>query len=369
MAEQFIQWKEQVKIMRIAYICGYDNSASGGVQNMVPEYLKNMSECAEVSILSLGGAGLSVPRRVRVLDSAEELLERDRQPDLAVFHEIYYVQYYLLARKLHARHIPYVIIPHGSLTRGAQSQKAHVKKAFNFLWVNKFVDNAAAVQFLSDGEKESSIYRDKQCLVIPNGIRMTEKCKSFEMQKKGMKLVFIGRLSIFYKGLDCLIDACRLIKDEMLQKNIFLDIYGTDFENGRSQLENLIEKFELKKCVAIHRGIFGGAKEKALLDSDVFIQTSRYEGQPVGILEALQLGLPLIATPGTTFGDIAESRRCGWKVDGDAESISAGILWAYGDKTEWRMFGQNARDLTHAEYSWAAVREKTMREYNNLLGN
>ena len=41
-------------------------------------------------------------------------------PDLVVFQGVYFIDYYLISKDLVKRNIPYIIIPRGSLTRGAQ---------------------------------------------------------------------------------------------------------------------------------------------------------------------------------------------------------------------------------------------------------
>ena len=352
--------------MRIVYVCGYNNSVSGGVQNVVPEYVRNLSKCANITILDFGKAGFDVPRSVSVVNRSSELFPQLKEIDLVVFHEVYYLRYYRLAQTLYRRCIPYIIIPHGSLTQGAQSQKKLAKKLFNLLWVNRFVGHAKSVQYLSNGEMQASVYSRCPHIIVPNGINLTENHKTYDGQKKGMRLVYIGRLSIYHKGLDYLIRACRLIREEMIQNNIFLDIYGTDFDGGRDQLEGFVTEFELDECVAVHDGIFNDKKTQVLLGSDIFIQTSRFEGQPMGILETLQLGIPVIVTPGTTFGDIVQKRKCGWSVEEDEQSIANGILSAYSDRLNWSTFGKNARTFARVEYSWDAVTEKTIREYGRL---
>ena len=48
------------------------------------------------------------------------------------------------------------------------------------------------------------------------------------------------------------------------------------------------------EVVKLNREIDEEEKRQILLDTDVFIQTSRFEGMPMGILEALSYGLPCL---------------------------------------------------------------------------
>jgi len=47
----------------------------------------------------------------------------------------------------------------------------------------------------------------------------------------------------------------------------------------------------LQNVVYINDGIFDDEKEKKQLESDFFILTSRFEGHPMGLIEALSYGL------------------------------------------------------------------------------
>lgn len=46
-----------------------------------------------------------------------------------------------------------------------------------------------------------------------------------------------------------------------------------------------------------------------LLQTDLFIQTSRHEGMPMGLLEALSIGVPCLVTVGTSLGHIIKIQR------------------------------------------------------------
>lgn len=353
--------------LSILYICGYAEGIVGGVQTVVPQYFANISRYARVYVYNFKDCKYQTEGKYIQIRDKRELYCKLKKIDIVVFHEVYYMKYFSFAKKITDFNIPYIVIPHGSLTTGAQTQKKFLKKLVNILWATKFIANAKCIQFLSEGEKKSSRCKGTDSCVISNGIESANQFKSdWNTVKVGLNLIFIGRLSIYYKGIDILLDACRFIRKEMVQKQINLDIYGVDFENGKKFIENKILEYSLHDIVRLHDGIFGQEKINRLMASDVFIQTSRFEGQPMGILEALGMGLPAIVTSGTTFGELIKSNDCGIFVETEAKDIAQGILRLEHEKDRLVEMSKNAIKLINENYLWNKVAKRTIDIYTEL---
>ena len=99
-----------------------------------------------------------------------------------------------------------------------------------------------------------------------------------------VKFLYIGRLDAYHKGLDLLIEACRIKAEFMREHNCTLEIYGPDLNGRAAHLEELIREADVADFVKLFGPISGEEKEKKLLEGDVFIQTSRFEGMPLGIV-------------------------------------------------------------------------------------
>ena len=125
----------------------------------------------------------------------------------------------------------------------------------------------------------------------------------------------------------------------------------------------MIVERSLSGLVTLNPAVFGADKEKILLGSDVFIQTSRFEGMPMGILEALGYGLPCLITEGTTLGHYVKSYNAGWVTETDAQRVFEQIICAINENDTLNEKSKNARDMIHQHFAWEKVAKDNIRAY------
>ena len=181
-----------------------------------------------------------------------------------------------------------------------------------------------------------------------------------------MNLVYIGRYSLYIKGLDLLVKICAKHKNWFVDNNVVINLYGRDSENSIDKLKKMIEEKEVEGIIILNEAIYGKQKEQVILDSYAFIQLSRHEGQPMGIIEALSYGLPCIVTYGTSFGEYINNNNCGYGCNFDADEIFSKIKVMYEDKTKRNIQSENAYKIVRSEYDWKKIISKLIEEYKNL---
>jgi glycosyltransferase involved in cell wall biosynthesis len=202
--------------------------------------------------------------------------------------------------------------------------------------------------------------------VETNGIAVPETKKgSFNNEK--IEFVYIGRIAVYHKGLDILLEAVSHIKEYLEEKKCVFSIYGPSDEEQYEKMNSMLDQYRLRNVVQLHPAVSGKEKEKALLDADIFIQTSRFEGMPMGILEAQSYGVPCLVTKGTTLGDFINKYDSGWVSETDSEAVAEIIKKAISDRAHWENKALNSRKMIESEFSWDKVSSETIKHYEEIL--
>lgn len=184
--------------------------------------------------------------------------------------------------------------------------------------------------------------------VIPNPC-MLDNCQLSTIHSQFPKTVLaVGRLHE-QKGFDLLLQAWKPI--EKTYSDWSLRIVGEGPK--RAELEAQIESQGLKRVV------LAGATNNVLDEyeaASIFVLSSRYEGLPLALIEAMWSGLPCIAfdCPQGPAELLAEDR--GWLVpDGDIAELTAQIAYALSHPEEALKRAQKAQIFAQTTYSEAAI--------------
>ena len=274
------------------------------------------------------------------------------RPDIVVF-EGFYSGYAEIILSLECRRykIPYVIVPRSSLTWDAMHNKSRLKKEIaHFLFYDSFVKHSAGIQYLTEKEYLDSKYRfDYPHIILSNGIYPQDVIKK-DFSTDRIKAIFIGRIDIHQKGIDLLLDACKELYNDLLLAKFSLILYGPQLKDYEVVKRRIIE-MGLYNIISLGGEITGQKKKEAILDSDLFILTSRFEGHPMGLIEALSYGLPCLITIGTNLGDEVQKNNCGFVCDITTEGIINTLKDMMSNKNKFNDMGLAAVSLAN-EYDW-----------------
>ena len=105
-----------------------------------------------------------------------------------------------------------------------------------------------------------------------------------------------------------------------------------------------------------------------LVDSDLFVLASLWEGLPIALLEAMAAGLAVVATDVEGVREAVTDGREGLVVPpGDPEALAAALERVVGDAGLRRRLAAAARRRALGEFGWDKVVADTMALYERLL--
>tara|TARA_B110000902_G_C14293413_1_gene582105 strand:- start:5043 stop:6122 length:1080 start_codon:yes stop_codon:yes gene_type:complete len=224
--------------------------------------------------------------------------------------------------------IKYVYYPFGQLMPLAMKKKgsAFKKKIYLNLLLKPLLNNAWRIIANSKYEKKviEKLVMSSNIIIAPLSIQGYE-LKKIESLAKKEYYTYIGRLDIWHKGLDIMLEAISL------NKNLFYDNKVTVMMAGRGKpveiesIQSLINRFDLNEIVILKSNISDEEKIEILNKSFFFIHPSRVEGFARSMREAIHLEIPLITTYDSNVGDYIADFKCGYSSDFSVSSIANAI--------------------------------------------
>ena len=352
-----MQVKSNIKIM---YITKLKDSMANGVTVAVTQLLNSICKYANIGWLDLGNSQFDVnPDIIRFNKNNW----KDFNADIVVFEDPFNtVEFCRIAKQLRKDNIPYVISPHGCFEKVALQKKALKKYIAIKILYRRYLNGCYATQYLCDSECNNSMQFNEH-IVIPNGIPDNE---AYKVKHSVNNIVFIGRKDVRHKGIDYLLEAVCKIKLPLKKRGVHIALYGSiESEADEGFIDGYIKEHNLGSLVSNNGPVFGIQKERVLLDADMFILTSRHEGFPMSILEALSYGLPVLITNGTNMDGIVKDAGAGWTCRTDVDEIAATLLNTL-DCFDCSDISRNARKLS-IEYSWDKVSQMTVDKYSEII--
>lgn len=173
------------------------------------------------------------------------------------------------------------------------------------------------------------------------GRERAEQIKKKEMQDGGY-IVTVGRISK-QKNQMLLLKAFVRVKDKY--PSLTVRIYGEDSDEGvREELKQYMEQQKIGDRVRFMGE--SNCLEKEIRDASLFVLSSDYEGMPNALMEAMAMGLPVIATdcPCGGSGMLIEDGVSGRLVPvGDEERMADAMEQLLDDRSLAEIIGENAR--------------------------
>jgi glycosyltransferase involved in cell wall biosynthesis len=299
-------------------------------------------------------------------------------PDLVNFHSTYIPFNTALARRCRRLGWPYIITPHGGMTYLAQSIKHFKKTLGNLTAFRSYVKHATAIHALSPREAKEAqdLFDVRQVFIVPNGVEdelfgAPEILSPMDLGDFGnnsdLVLGYVGRIDVYIKGLDLLLEALSKVKEKLGKSRCKLLMMGPfHTKRDKEYIVSTIKKLGLQDMVKLLGPKYEQEKWSYFLACDACVQTSRSEGMPMSVLEAMALGRACLVTPKTNMADVVG--ECGgWVCKAEADSIADAIIDIHSAKASWPAIGKRLQDVVRQRFTWTKVAQKLKAEYAKIL--
>jgi glycosyltransferase involved in cell wall biosynthesis len=276
----------------------------------------------------------------------------ERDVDIVHLHSVFTPANALLARRLR---VPYVLSPHGGYAPASLARSRGRKAVYTWLVERRLVRGAALRIALTDEEANDLLaFGELATAIIPNGVSPAPPQidpsafrRELGIDPAARLLLYVGRLDVVHKGLDLLLRAVAAAPGWQAV------LVGSDFRGGADRLRSLAGSLGAQAHLTFAGPRSGMALHEAFAAADCFALTSRWEGLPLSLLEALAHGVPAVVSPA---------------VDRLVGVVAAGAGWS-AEPAELAALLRNVRDLDDrdrarraaaaralsARYDWSAI--------------
>ena len=185
-------------------------------------------------------------------------------------------------------------------------------------------------------KSDERLFRDNlglESVTIYNPLTLTPRGRASVEYKK---FLAIGRFSPKHKGFDLLIKA--FAKFSQTNNDWMLEIVGEGEEENIYR--QLIAEHQLEQRVKICP--FTNDIQRHYAGASVYVLSSRWEGQPLVLVEAMAHGLPIVSSDLPVAKELLEGRHCGTFFKcGDIDDMSL-ALQRMSSTTEWADMSEKA---------------------------
>lgn len=261
--------------------------------------------------------------------------------------------FYTLASFFNKNQIKYVYTPHGAYNTIAMERSYILKKLYYILFEKLVVKYASKIHCIGESEVLGlkSIYDTKSTFLLPYGFQVDNFSLVMKSRKENMIFGFVGRLDIYTKGLDLLINAFH--EFHKVNNNSKLWIIGDGPE--KSKLNKIIVNKGLSDHIILHGSKFGIEKDMLIKQMDIFCHPSRNEGLPSSVLEASNFGIPCIVSHATNVSSFISKHNSGFVIENENEielknsMTRAFVLWNNDSLLDMNF---NAQNMVKESFNW-----------------
>ena len=260
----------------------------------------------------------SFPKRFMASVDANQWLEQKiKQYSAIIFHSTWSLINLQLSKIATRNNVPYAVVAHGSLDPFDLQKNAILKKVFGPLVIKPYLQHARMIICATKREADhlQTYSAQPEVRVLPRVVlplEITEDRdsirKRYEIEADEFLVLILGRID-YKKGFPVLIPAFQKLLDSGIRSRLL--IAGPDSNGYSSKLHALIDKHKIRKNVLLLDEIIGSQKTSLMAAVDCFVLPSLNENFGNVVVEAIQVGTPVVISENVYIADLIKSANAG----------------------------------------------------------
>lgn len=295
-------------------------------------------------------------------------LIENQNDSLFILNGIFHRSVYSISKILNRYSVPYIIAPHDPYHPSIFKKSAYLKNPYWHLLEKRVLQQALAVQLL---DRRHAVWLKKlhiktPTIEVPNGFSPNEVHgeSTLRWRTKGhIKILFLGRIDVYNKGLDLLISAFSKI-EKML--DIDLTIQGPDW-GDRSALEAKAMNLGLADKITFLKPDYEHSSSEIIANYDIFCIPSRFEGFSLSALEAMLAGRVVVISDIAGLAPHVIASQCGVVIQPNVASIAEGLQEVIKLRSKWQEMGLRGRNYALKHLHWDRIGETALQSYRKLM--
>ena len=239
-------------------------------------------------------------------------------------------------------------------------------------FIKKIINDASVISVANEYEQKifSSLNKKSRIEIIRNGVNLKKLVSKHNFKEKyqinSNFILFVGRFSKS-KGIETLINAFSIVKNELKDSDIHLVIMGVDF-GYQAEMEKLIKKLNLSEEIKVIKNPPRDDVISAYGESEFLVLPSQWELSPLVPLESFAFKKPVISTNSHGIPYTVQNNKNGILVEPENSlELSNAIMKLLNDTGLREKLGLSGYNFVNEECNCVSMAKNSLKLYENIL--
>ena len=239
-------------------------------------------------------------------------------------------------------------------------------------FIKKIINDASVISVANEYEQKifSSLNKKSRIEIIRNGVNLKKLVSKHNFKEKyqinSNFILFVGRFSKS-KGIETLINAFSIVKNELKDSDIHLVIMGVDF-GYQAEMEKLIKKLNLSEEIKVIKNPPRDDVISAYGESEFLVLPSQWELSPLVPLESFAFKKPVISTNSHGIPYTVQNNKNGILVEPENSlELSNAIVKLLNDSKLREKLGLSGYNFVNEECNCVSMAKNSLKLYEDIL--